>query len=152
MDAIILSKRLDFISLSVGPGSYSGIKVGVSFIKGFSLATKIPIVPVNQFLCFNNQIKDKGYYYICLYSHRDNVFYQLYKNGEPISEQICSNFSDLNPDYNIYGYNLDMFSDINYIKIDPSSKDIGLYAYENYNSLLIKDPDKLESIYLVKKV
>lgn len=144
--------NLDFVSLSVGPGSYSGIKVGVSFVKGIAISTGLPIVPVNQFLCFNDFISNKGYYYICLHSHRNNVFYQLFKNGIPQEDAKCNEYKVINLNHAIYGYHLDLISEIKYHKLVPSSKDIGVYAYKNYNSLLIDDPNKLESIYLVKEV
>lgn len=39
--------NVDAIALSVGPGSYTGIRIGVSFAIGFAVARGIPVVPVS---------------------------------------------------------------------------------------------------------
>lgn len=42
----ILPTEFDFLTVTVGPGSFTGVRSGVSFAKGFALAGKIPLVPV----------------------------------------------------------------------------------------------------------
>ena len=39
-------KEIDLIALSIGPGSFTGLRIGVSTAKAFSLATKIPVIGV----------------------------------------------------------------------------------------------------------
>lgn len=39
--------EIEALALSVGPGSFTGIRIGISFAIGFSLATGVPIVPVS---------------------------------------------------------------------------------------------------------
>ncbi len=41
---------LDAISVSKGPGSYTGLRIGVSAVKGFSYALKLPIIGVDTLL------------------------------------------------------------------------------------------------------
>ena len=38
---------VEAIALSVGPGSYTGIRIGVSFAIGFAIAQEVPVVPVS---------------------------------------------------------------------------------------------------------
>lgn len=40
---------LDFMVVLGGPGSFTGIRLGLSVAKGFYLATKIPVVVINNF-------------------------------------------------------------------------------------------------------
>ena len=40
---------LDAICISSGPGSFTGLRVGMSYAKGVAMALNIPIVPVSTF-------------------------------------------------------------------------------------------------------
>ena len=40
---------LDAIAISMGPGSFTGLRVGLSYAKGLSLALDIPIIPISTF-------------------------------------------------------------------------------------------------------
>ena len=144
-------KNINFIAVSIGPGSYSGIKVSSSFVKGISLVTKIPIVPVNQFEAFNFSIKYREEYYIALHSHREYIYCQLFSNGKSISKQKCSHFSELKVGTKIYGYLLNKISNLSYKKIVPTSKSIGLYAQDNYKKIIVSNPDNFKSIYLTQE-
>lgn len=42
-------KDLDFIVVLSGPGSFTGIRLGLSFVKGIAVALSIPIVVLNNF-------------------------------------------------------------------------------------------------------
>ncbi len=44
--AKLVPKDITFLNVGVGPGSYTGIRVAISFIKGISIALNIPIVPI----------------------------------------------------------------------------------------------------------
>ena len=51
---------LDAICISAGPGSFTGLRVGMSYTKGIAMALDIPIVPVSTFdsLAFNNSSEE----------------------------------------------------------------------------------------------
>ena len=143
-------KELDFIAISIGPGSYTGIKVGVNFTKGMAYALNIPIVPVNSLDALNYLIVNDKRYYIALYSHKNYIYYQEFENRVAQSKQICNKASLLKK-YDIYGYQLDSLDDIiTYNEVIPSSYNIGLFASNNYEELATKDYDKISSICISK--
>ena len=51
---------LDAICISAGPGSFTGLRVGMSYAKGIAMALDIPIVPVSTFdsLAFDNSSEE----------------------------------------------------------------------------------------------
>ena len=42
----ILVSDLDAVAVAVGPGSFSGLRVGLSLAKGFAMATEIPLIGI----------------------------------------------------------------------------------------------------------
>lgn len=66
----------DFFAAVVGPGSFTGIRIGISTIKGFCLATKKPALSVTSFDCIAYADKSavlalidagRGEFYACGY-------------------------------------------------------------------------------------
>ena len=67
---------LDYLVLAICPGSYSGLRVGSSFIKGLAFSIKKNIIPINTIESMNSTLDIQGNYYIAIFSHRDYIFYQ----------------------------------------------------------------------------
>ncbi|MGN0929233.1 MAG: tRNA (adenosine(37)-N6)-threonylcarbamoyltransferase complex dimerization subunit type 1 TsaB [Alphaproteobacteria bacterium] len=78
---------LDFVLVVVGPGSFTGIRLGLSIVKGFLIATRVPVVCVNNFEAMYYTFKDKGYneYNISFDAGgKDCYFAKLDKNGKQV--------------------------------------------------------------------
>ena len=71
--ALLSFEDLDAICISAGPGSFTGLRIGMSYAKGIALALNIPIVPISTFdsLAHDNTIKKLS---VLIYSH-GNTFY-----------------------------------------------------------------------------
>ena len=41
--------EIDFIALTVGPGSYTGLRIALSAAKGMAMVKKLPCIPVTPF-------------------------------------------------------------------------------------------------------
>ena len=139
--------NIDAIAVAIGPGSYAGIKVGVSFAKGLSLAIDKPIIPVNTFDAMNINIIYNEKYYTALYSHREYMYIQLFENNTKISNPNCLKFKELKP-YKIFGYGLDKIEKCSYIETFPSSKDVLNVAIKNYDNLVEDNINKINPLYL----
>ena len=144
--------NLDYFILSIGPGSYSGLRVASSFIKGLAYASSKKIIPINTIYSMNSKLDINDNYYIALFSHRDYVFYQEFVNGNPIGEQSCSNINSLKK-IPFYGYGLDKISNIEYIEIKPSSLNLIDYLLKDYETLISENKhiSEISPIYLQKQ-
>ena len=71
--ALLSFEDLNAICISAGPGSFTGLRIGMSYAKGIALALNIPIVPISTFdsLAHNNSVKKLS---VLIYSH-GNTFY-----------------------------------------------------------------------------
>ena len=90
----------DFFAAVVGAGSFTGIRIGISAVKGFCLACKKPSLPVTSFdvAAYNAIDKQKnptgkllclvdalhGYYYACGYENGEVVLQPAYLSEEEV--------------------------------------------------------------------
>ena len=53
---------LDAYACAVGPGSFTGIRIGISTLKGYSMAVSKPLISVNclEAISLSNQLGNKG--------------------------------------------------------------------------------------------
>lgn len=52
----ISAKDLDAVAISMGPGSYTGLRIGVSLAKGICYAASIPLIAINSLESLANQL------------------------------------------------------------------------------------------------
>ena len=75
-------EQIDLLACSVGPGSFTGVRIGISSIKGLALATGKPVVGVStlEALAMNAGNVPQG---ICpmLDARKDQVYCGLYRMG-----------------------------------------------------------------------
>jgi tRNA threonylcarbamoyladenosine biosynthesis protein TsaB len=100
-------RDLDAVAVSKGPGSYTGLRIGVSVAKGITYAASIPLIAIETTLsmfhgifrdCRKNHQSDKNTLFCpVIDARRMEVYYALYNmNGEKIkdiSAEIISEYS-----------------------------------------------------------
>ena len=76
-------KELDGVAVSIGPGSFTGLRIGLSFAKGVAFSHDLPIIPVSTLASIGSgvHIKSKSFR-IALFSHR-NLFYTQVFQKQP---------------------------------------------------------------------
>ena len=62
--AEITLQDLDAVSLGMGPGSYTGLRIGASSAKGFCYGLKIPLIAVNSMETMVEPFLDQNFDYI----------------------------------------------------------------------------------------
>ena len=86
-DASLSFQDLDAICISSGPGSFTGLRVGMSYAKGIALALNIPVIPISTFdiLAYNNFtslsvviFSHGNTFYVCDYNIKNK---KLFKSG-----------------------------------------------------------------------
>ena len=76
-------KDLDALALSIGPGSFTGLRIGVALAKGLSMSTGIKIVTVPTMDAIAYNYEDKGNILIpCLDGRKDKIYSCIYERKE----------------------------------------------------------------------
>ncbi|MBC8215002.1 MAG: tRNA (adenosine(37)-N6)-threonylcarbamoyltransferase complex dimerization subunit type 1 TsaB [Candidatus Marinimicrobia bacterium] len=81
--------ELDGIAVSIGPGSFTGLRIGLSYAKGLAYSHSLPIVPVPTLHSLAVGSKSEKNVTILLHSHSDIFFHQkfLWESPELVSMQ-----------------------------------------------------------------
>lgn len=91
-------RDLDAVAVSKGPGSYTGLRIGVSVAKGLCYGANKPLIAINTLECmlfglkneyrdFENKFPDDAIFCPMLDARRQEVYMSLFKkNGAVISE------------------------------------------------------------------
>jgi len=98
LEAILKERSLnkediDGYAISIGPGSLTGIRVGLAFLKGIAFAVGKPVVPVKTLYAIAYEFR-KGYEYICpiISTRKNKVFSALYRFNPAIVYKSQHNF------------------------------------------------------------
>jgi len=81
----IALKNIDAIGISIGPGSYTGLRVGLSFAKALCYANQIPLITIStleMMACGMKQITNgqEGFYLPMIDARRMEVYTAIFNN------------------------------------------------------------------------
>ena len=176
-DANIKINELDAFAVSMGPGSYTGLRIGVSTIKGLCYSLEKPLISINTLEILSksafNHINDHNDFFICpmIDARRMEVFTKMLDNDFNEVEKDKAlilddkSFNDIGGCKSIYffGDGSNKFQKItnnkNFHFIDniiSSSKHMGELAnikYENkqFENLTTFEPFFIKDFFIVNK-
>lgn len=160
------------IAVSVGPGSFTGLRIGISAVKGLAAPCDIPCVAVSTLDGMAENFADRDCIVCAVMDARCNQFYNALfeiKNGfitrlcndrALLGEELKLEIKSISSDKEIIvcGDGADLFykcvCDMPNVTLAPehlkfqSAVGIGLYAYKNYNIISTVSPEKLLPKYL----
>ena len=82
-------KDLTKVAVAVGPGSFTGVRIGLATARGIGLALNIPVVGVTSFDVA--ALETTGKVLVVLDTKRGDFFTQIFQDGEPVEDPIIRN-------------------------------------------------------------
>ncbi|WCO02058.1 tRNA (adenosine(37)-N6)-threonylcarbamoyltransferase complex dimerization subunit type 1 TsaB [Psychroserpens ponticola] len=157
-------KEIDAIAVSKGPGSYTGLRIGVSAAKGLCYALNIPLISVSTLNALAHQVKiNQGNIVPMLDARRLEVYSAIYSNSyaelRNVEAQVLddNSFSEYLEDGKVYfiGNGVEktkkMIDHPNAVFVEgklPSANEMSFLAYQKYKKSDIEDVAYFEPFYL----
>lgn len=168
-------ETIDAVAVSAGPGSYTGLRIGISAAKGICYGNQIPLIALSSLEIMAYKMKTKlnlaGFYYAPLMeSMRDEIYFSVYdyrlntiQNPKPALidgelfnyltsiDNLCVGGSGLNK---LSSFKTYPFSRLQSIDIEHSSASDMVYlshlAFEkqDFQSLIYFEPFYLKGVYI----
>ncbi len=162
-------KNIDAIAISKGPGSYTGLRIGVSTAKGLCYSQNIPLIAINSLkimangIINSNKIEENSLLCPMIDARRMEVYTALFNNklnyvsntnAEILTNESFSNHLKTSKIY-FFGDGSDKFKDIIenenaiFIKdIFPSANDMVNLSLEKFKRKEFEDVAYFEPYYL----
>ena len=122
-----------FISLGIGPGRFTGVRVGVSFAKAIGFALNIPIYPVSSLkILAESQAEQEKPILVLLNAFKNSLYMALYQKKELKLKELIPPSLVLPQDLH------------KYIKEETLCIGDGYMAYENVFPLELKEKLKVK--------
>ena len=149
---------LNAICISSGPGSFTGLRVGMSYAKGIAMALDIPIVPVSTFdsLAFNNSSEELSTiiyshgntFYVCEYSLDVGILLKSSKPKSILKEDVLELSKNI-----VFNGPMNIFEDLKAHNLKIEFKELSVnniikIAYQNFKLLKTKSLDNLVPEYV----
>ena len=164
-EANISIENIDMFVVSVGPGSFTGIRIGVATVKGIAQALNKKVIPVTSLEGLIQMVNGDN---VCaiINARHGNVYAQIKHNRELLEadcyeiNEVISELKEFNEKFIIVGDATIEFEDLLKEKLNCEifekkveySSDIGKFALNKYllDTNIAKIPHEILPIYLRK--
>ena len=160
----ILFSNIDAIAVSKGPGSFTGLRIGVSAAKGFCYALEKPLIAIDTLTSLSHSISiEEGIIIPMLDARRMEVYAAVFNHKFERIREIQAEIIDENSfmeyleDQKVYFLGdgafkcQDVINHKNAIFLEgifPSSKEMGVLAFEKYKKSDFENVAYFEPFYL----
>ena len=151
------------ISVGKGPGSYTGLRIGVASAKGLCYALDIPLIALETLEVLSQNVTEKGIAIPCLDARRMEVYSAVFdrKNSrirdtkaEVLSKELFKSYLENDNVYFIGNANrkikeIIIHKNANFIDdIYPSARQMGILSYNKFKSKQFENLNDFEPFYL----
>lgn len=155
---------IDAVAVSKGPGSYTGLRIGVSTAKGLCYALNKPLISVSTLESLSHQVKvEEGIIIPMLDARRMEVYSAIFNHNHELIREIKAevltedSYADLLKEYKVYfvgngvAKTKQLINHPNAIFIEvklPSANEMGSISEMKYKKSDIEDVAYFEPYYL----
>ena len=93
----------DRVVVGMGPGPFTGLRVGIAFARAFAIARNIPVIGICS---LDAIVVDQDEYTVAIDARRKEIYWARYKDGIRVEGPAVNFPAD------VQGYVLDLFPDI----------------------------------------
>jgi tRNA threonylcarbamoyladenosine biosynthesis protein TsaB len=160
----ILLHAIDAVAVSKGPGSYTGLRIGVSAAKGFCFALQKPLIAIDTLASLSHAILiEDGIIIPLLDARRMEVYSAIFNHKYHKIREIAAEIIDENSFLAYLNHQKVYFLGDGALKcheiikhdnakfidgIFPSSREMGMLAFEKYKKSDFEDVAYFEPFYL----
>jgi len=159
---------LSAVAVSKGPGSYTGLRIGVSTAKGLCYALDIPLLGIDTLeamvsgLLSQNYIQDSDLLIPMIDARRMEVYTGIFQKDLKVLEPVSAKIVDITSFEQFKGKNLILFGDgagkfrelfsgqsnISFLEFTNSAKDLNKLAYRKLSNTETENVAYFEPFYL----
>ncbi len=159
----ILFSNLSAVAVSQGPGSYTGLRIGVSAAKGFCYSLNIPLISIDTLTNLANKVKvEKGILIPMIDARRMEVYSAVFDSNCKMIREVKSEILDENS-FNDFEETIYFIGDsnekaktilkkVNFVFLDdlvyPSAKEMSKLSFQKFKDNCFEDVAYFEPNYL----
>lgn len=93
-DTNLTLDNIDLLAVSIGPGSFTGIRIGISTIKSFAIVKNIPVVGISSLLGLTYNIETDSIVCSLIDAKHDNIYCGIFDSSHNLLENYFSDSID----------------------------------------------------------
>ena len=87
---------LELLAVNAGPGSFTGVRIGVATVKGLAFPKGLPCAPVSTLDSLAQNLKDiPGTVCALMDARRNQFYYAIYENGNRLTPDSCGSLGEI---------------------------------------------------------